>query len=141
MRGKISMTVLNVCINDNCVKCMHQLGFPWSSVGKESACNAGDLGSIPRSRRSPGEENGNPLQYFCPENLMDRGAWWAVVYGVGRVGHNLATKSPPPSSIIKFITGLPWWSSGWESACQCRRGGLDPWSKCLREGFHMPQDS
>ena len=47
--------------------------FPCSSVGKESACNAGDLGSIPGSGRSPGEGNGNPLQYSCLENPMNRG--------------------------------------------------------------------
>ena len=46
-----------------------------SSVGKESPCSAGDLGSIPGLGRSPGEENGNPLQYPCLENIMDRGAW------------------------------------------------------------------
>ena len=66
--------------------------FPGSSVGKESACSAGDLGSIPGTGRSPGEGNGNPLQYFWPENPMDRGAWRATVHGVARVGHNLATK-------------------------------------------------
>ena len=44
--------------------------------------NAGDVGSIPGSGRSPGEENGNALQYSCLENSMDRGAWWAVVHGV-----------------------------------------------------------
>ena len=48
----------------------------------ESACNAGDLGSIPESGRSPREENGNPLQYSCLENPMDGEAWWATVYGV-----------------------------------------------------------
>ena len=52
-----------------------------SSDGKESACNAGDLGSIPGSGRSPGEGNGNPLQYSCPENVMDRGNWWATIRG------------------------------------------------------------
>ena len=57
-------------------------GFPCSSVGKESACSAGDPGSIPGLGRSPGEENGNPLQYLCLENLIDRGAWWAAVHGV-----------------------------------------------------------
>ena len=62
--------------------------FPCSSVGKESACNAGDLGSIPRSGRSPGEGNGNTLQYSCLENPIDRGAWKATVHGVSRVGHN-----------------------------------------------------
>ena len=49
--------------------------FPHSSVSKESACSAGNLGSIPGSGRSPGEENGNSLQYSCLENPMDRGAW------------------------------------------------------------------
>ena len=67
-------------------------GFPHNSVGKESACNAGDLGSIPGLGRSPGEGNGNPLQYSCLENPMDRGAWRATVHGVTRVRHDLATK-------------------------------------------------
>ena len=58
------------------------LALPGVSVGKESACNAGDLGSIPGSERSPGEGNGNPHQSSCLENSMDRGAWWATVYGV-----------------------------------------------------------
>ena len=49
-----------------------------------SACIAGDLGSIPGLGRSPGEENGNPLQYSCLENPMDGGAWWATVYGVAK---------------------------------------------------------
>ena len=56
--------------------------LPGGSVGKESACNAGDLGSIPGSGRSPAEGNGNPLQYSCLENSMDRGAWWAIVHGI-----------------------------------------------------------
>ena len=57
-----------------------------------STCDAGDPVSIPGSGRSPGEGNGNPLQYSCLENPMDRGSWWAIVHGVTRVGHNLATK-------------------------------------------------
>ena len=57
-------------------------GFPGGSDGKESACNAGDPSLIPGSGRSPGEGNGNPLQYSCLENPMDRGAWWATVHGV-----------------------------------------------------------
>ena len=55
--------------------------------GKASACSvgdAGDSGSIPRSRRSPGGGNGNPLQYSCLENPMDRGAWQAVIHGVAK---------------------------------------------------------
>ena len=67
------------------------LGFHDSSVGKESACNAGNPGLIPGTGRSPGEGNGNPLQYSCLENPMDRGAQWAIVHGVARVRHDLAT--------------------------------------------------
>ena len=55
-------------------------GFPGGLDGKASACNAGDLGSIPGSGRSPGEGNGSPLQYSCLENPMDKGAWWATVH-------------------------------------------------------------
>ena len=58
------------------------MGFPDSSIGKESTCNAGDPSSIPGSGRSPGGGNGYPFQYFCLENSMDRGAWWATVHGV-----------------------------------------------------------
>ena len=60
--------------------------FPGGSGGEESACNAGDLGSVPGSGRSPGEGNGHPSQYSCLENSMNRGAWWTTVHGV--------TKSP-----------------------------------------------
>ena len=67
-------------------------GFPHSSVGEESACNTGDPDSIPGSRRVPGEGNSNPLQYSCLENPMDRGAGQAIVHGVARVRHDLATK-------------------------------------------------
>ena len=52
--------------------------------GKESACSTGDLSSTPGSGRSPGEGNGNPLQYPCLENPMDEGAWWAAVHGVAK---------------------------------------------------------
>ena len=60
------------------------MGFPDGSDGKESACNAGDLGSIPGSGRSPGGGHGNPLQYSCLGNSMDRGAWRATVHGVAK---------------------------------------------------------
>ena len=56
--------------------------FPGGSDGKASVYNVGDLGSIPGLGRSPGEGNGNPLQYSCLENSMDGGAWWATVHGV-----------------------------------------------------------
>ena len=57
-------------------------GFPGGSEVKASACNAGDLGLIPGLGRSPGEGNGNPLQYSCLENPKNGGAWWATVHGV-----------------------------------------------------------
>ena len=62
----------------------------WHS-GKESACNAGDPGSIPGSGRSPGEGDGNPLQFSCLGNPMDRGAWWATVCGVVKSRTRLST--------------------------------------------------
>ena len=60
------------------------MGFPGGSDGKGSACNAGDLGLILGLGRSPGGGNGNPLQYSCLENPLDRGAWWAMVHGVSQ---------------------------------------------------------
>ena len=60
------------------------MGFPGGSEVKASACNAGDLGSIPGSGRSPGGGNGNPLQYSCLENPMDRGTWQATVHGIAK---------------------------------------------------------
>ena len=70
-------------------------GFPGSSVSQKSTCSAGDLGSISGSGRSPGEGNGNRFQYSCLENPMDRGAWWAKVHGLAKLGHDLVTKPPP----------------------------------------------
>ena len=64
------------------------LDFPGSSAGKESACNVGDLGSIPGLGRSPGEGNGNPLRYSYLENPMDRGAWRATVHRITKVRHD-----------------------------------------------------
>ena len=69
----------------------YPLGFPGGSEIKASACNAGDLGSIPGLGRFPGEGNGNPLQYSCLENPIDGGAWLATVHGLQRVRHNWVT--------------------------------------------------
>ena len=66
------------------LKDVYSLGFPGGSEVKASACNAGDLGWIPGLGRSPGEGNGNPLQYSCLENPMDWGAWWATVHRVSK---------------------------------------------------------
>ena len=83
-------------------------GFPHSSVSKEFACYAGDPGSILGLERYPGEGNGNPLQYLCLENAMDREAWQATVYGIARVRHYLATKPLPPVRVlIPFLRALP----------------------------------
>ena len=80
-------------INKYTVLCI-KWEFPRSSVGKQSACSAGDQGLISVLGKSPGEGNGNPLQYSCLENPMDRGAWPARVHGVTRVRHDLVTKPP-----------------------------------------------
>ena len=108
------------------------LGLPGGSVGKESACNVGDLGSIPELGRSPGEGNsypiqysglenfmdcrnhgregnGNPLQYSCLENPRDRGAWWAAVYGVTQNWTWLKRFSSSSSSRVHGVTKSPTW--------------------------------
>ena len=61
---------------------IYALGFPGGSDVKASACKGGDLGSVPGLGRSPGEGNGNPLQYSCLQNPVDGGAWWAIVHRV-----------------------------------------------------------
>ena len=73
------------------------LGFPGGSVNK--ICIAGS--SIPGSGRSPGERNGNPLQYSCLENPMDSGTWQAIVHGVTSVRHNLLTEPPPETGHLE----------------------------------------
>ena len=70
------------------------MGFPGGSEVKASACNAGELGSVPGLGRFPGEGNGNPLQYSCLENPMDGGAWWATVHGVAKGQTQLSDFSP-----------------------------------------------
>ena len=79
------------------------LGFPGGAEVKASACNVGDLGSIPGLGRSPGEGNGNPLQYSCLVNPMDGGAWWATVHGV--------TKSWTRLSNFTYVTYLLMYSN------------------------------
>ena len=77
------------------------MGFPGGSEVKASAYNAGDLGLIPGSGRSPGEGNGNPLQYSCLENSMDRGAWQVTVHGV-------AHTPLPPHTHIHIVCEGDW---------------------------------
>ena len=78
------------------------MGCPGGSEGKESACNAGDLGLIIGSGRCPGEGNGNPLQYCCLGNPMERGAWWATVHGSQRVGHYQVPNKHAYKDIYRF---------------------------------------
>ena len=80
------------------------MGFPGGSEGTASAYNAGDLGSIPGSGRSPGEGNGSPLQYSGLENAMDRGAWWATVHRVAKSRTRLSD-----STLATFVWRV--WSS------------------------------
>ena len=76
-------------------------GFPVGSDGKESACSAGDLCWIPGLGRSPGKGNGNPLQYSCLENSLNRGAWWVIVYRVTR-----SNTTEWLTLILEFSSGL-----------------------------------
>ena len=71
----------------------HLEAIPGGSDGKESACNAGDPGSILGSGRSPGERNGCPLQYSCLENPMDRGAWQATIHGSQKIRQDWVTNT------------------------------------------------
>ena len=81
-------------------------GLPrWQVIKNLSATagDAGDIGSVPALQRSPGEGNGNPLQYSCLGSPMNRGARWATVLGVLKVRHDLVTKQPPPPFLILLI--------------------------------------
>ena len=78
----------------------HFLGFPDGSVGKESTCNIGDGGSIPGLGRSPGGGHGNPLQYSCLENPMDRRAWRATVHRVAESDTTKATEHSRRRSLL-----------------------------------------
>ena len=82
-------------------------GFPGVSDGKESACSVGDPDLIPGLWRSPGGGHGNPLQYSCWENRMNRGTWQAAVCGVARVGHDWVTKHSTAQhhGIFRAISG------------------------------------
>ena len=95
--------------------------FPGDSASNESACNAGDPGSVPGLGRSSGEGNSNPLQHSCLGNPIDRGTWQATVHGVSRVGYNFATKpSPPPKATYKVCRS---YDRVWDTVPTYRGGG------------------
>ena len=100
-------------------------GFLRGSDGKASVYNAGDPGSIPGLGRSPGEGNGNPLQYYCLENPMDGRACWSAVHGVARSQTRLSNftfthwrRKWQPTPVF-----LPGESQGWRSLVGCRLWG------------------
>ena len=103
-------------------------GFLGGSESEESACNAGDLGSIPGIGKSPAERNDNPLQYSWMENSMDRGAWWATVYGVA-----------------KSRTWLSDWHTDTQThthpSCVVHRrlSGNVCWEKSVNSSWHLPR--
>ena len=113
-------------------------GFPGSSDGKVSACNAGDLGSIPGLGRSPGEGHGNPLQYSCLENPMDRGAWWATVHRVAKSQTRLSTERLTHINTHCFISWrfIKGSSSTCVRPCGRHRGLRDEWvmASALKRG-------
>ena len=98
------------------------MDFPDGSDGRESACNAGDPGSIPRLGKSPGEENGYSLQYSCLENPMDRGAWQVTVLGIDR--HRDAVKQG--TFFSPFQMELFWKETVEESNHHRFEGGIHP---------------
>ena len=125
---------------------------PWAFSGnsdsKESACSAGDPGLIPELRRFPIEWNGNPLQYSCLENPMDRGAWWVTVHGVAKSRIWLSDQQggitrgpwqggagwPPPTCKTTDQDSILWKSpmwkrNGWEQNQNWARKGKQRWCK------------
>ena len=111
---------------------------PGDSEVKASACNAGDLDSIPGLGRYPGEGNGIPLQYSCLENPKDRGAWWATVHGVTKSWtwlSNFTSSDWTTTALSKWLPRQHQWQ---RLACQCRRHkrceftpwiGKSPWRR------------
>ena len=101
-------------------------GFPGGSDGKESTCSAGDLGSIPGLGRSPGKGCGIPFQYCYLENPQGQ----RRLAGYNPWGRNeLDTTEQLSTAQHSYGRGLPWWLSGKESVCQCRRHEFHPWVK------------
>ena len=88
------------------VICHHTSCFPGGADVKESACSIGDLGLIPGSGRSPGERNGNPLQYSCLGIPMDRGAWWATVHGVAKNQTRLSDQNTHHTELLATLPTL-----------------------------------
>ena len=114
----IPKLLLPLWIFHPCICLLLKTNFPGGSDGKMSDCNAGDLGSIPGSVRSPGEGNGNPLQYSCLENPIDGGTWWATVHGVAKSRTQLSNfthftqQASLVAQMVKYLTAM------WETRVQ-----------------------
>ena len=114
-----------------------QRGFPSGSEVKASACNVGDLGSIPGSGRSPGEGNGNPLQYSCLENPMDRGACWATVHGVTKSQTRLSDFTH--SALLTMLKPLTVWiTTNWKIL---QVMGISDHLTCLLRNLYAGQEA
>ena len=120
-------------------------GEPWWLSGKGPACNegdAGDMGSIPGLGRSPGGRHGNPLQYSCLENPVDRGAWWATVHGVAKSRTHL--KQLSTYAQVQAFSTLKKQPLTWEQkdrsegARQCVHAFIQPFSKSLLKTYCAP---
>ena len=105
------------------------LGFPGDSMVKNPPANAGYAGSIPGLGRSPGEGNGNPLQYSCLESIMDRGAWWATVHEVAKSRTRLSNTS---QSVDQVRDGV-----GCEHLQSLRARSLKTSSSNVHLGWHV----
>ena len=116
-------------------------GFPGGSDGKESACNPGDSGLIPGLGRSPGEGNGNSVQYSCLENSMDRGAWQAIVRGVAMSQTNTFTldrqtkgkKESGASVVAQMVKNMPAMQETWVQSLDWE----DPLEKEMATHFNI----
>ena len=121
--------------------CLTEQELPSWLSSKESSCNAGVADSIPGMGRSPGGGNGNPLQYSCLGNPMDREAWRATVYGVAKSGHNWATKrqqTEQQTVHCAFVQsnvqpGGSWYRYFWKTWClqACKAKGQGANERCL----------
>ena len=98
--ASVNNGAMNICV----------LVFSGGSDSKESTCNMGDLDSVLKLGRSPGEGNGNPLQYSCLESFTDRGAWWAIVMGSQRAWHDWATNT----YLFKLVCFFQIYSQEWD---------------------------
>ena len=118
----VSKNNKGMCSRPTILKLCSIQGFPWSSLRKESACSAGDPGSIPRLARPLGEGNGKPLQYPFLENPMDRGSGWTATHGIAELG-----TTGWLTHFVWFAVLCTSWESSWFSTGYSILGAWDQW--------------